>query len=321
MASVNNPAEPYPPQRGVPPQQPVPAAAPPPAGGILPEGAVPAGTAPAAAVPQQVVVPAQQPVILQPVPVQQAVAPVPERDLERGPVREEAGEPTLRIYSHSNLIYWWPVWTVGFLMALLSAVDGTQVDMFGRLEYFAHSSDLGIIWFITLFLVILISNVPVRGLASGMVIMTIITGTVLLAYFRLWDTVLGWLGHLSIHMNLGAYLFISVLLFVVWVLTVFVFDRMNYWQITPGQVTRERLFGAGQTSYDTRNMVLEKHRNDFFRHWVLGLGSGDLEIRTSGATSQVLHIPNVMFVGQKVLALQRMIAVKPDAFPQAVVRG
>jgi hypothetical protein len=298
------------------PQGPVPSG-PPPAGGISPEPPVAPAAAPAPP-PQSVVVPARQPVVTAPPGL---VMSVPATEVERGPVQEVGGEPTLRIYSHSNLIYWWPVWVIGFLMAVLSYLDGSLVTIGSRPEHFARSSDLGIIWFITLFLVILISSVPVRGLASGMVVMAIAFVTVLLAYLGWWDTVLEWFGHLSIHMNMGAYVFISVLLFAVWVLTVFGFDRMSYWQITPGQVTRTRVFGAGQTSYDTRNMVMEKRRNDFFRHWVLGLGSGDLEIYTEGGNRQTLHIPNVMFVGQKVLALREMIATKPSAFPSAVVRA
>ena len=41
--------------------------------------------------------------------------------------------------------------------------------------------------------------------------------------------------------------------------------------------------GGGEKSYDTAGMSIEKHRDDLFRHWVLGLGSGDLTVRTSGA--------------------------------------
>ena len=29
--------------------------------------------------------------------------------------------------------------------------------------------------------------------------------------------------------------------------------------------------------------MLEKRRNDFFRHWLLGLGAGDLHVKTGGA--------------------------------------
>lgn len=59
-------------------------------------------------------------------------------------------------------------------------------------------------------------------------------------------------------------------------------------------------------------MALEKHRYDLFQHWVLGLGSGDLQIRTSGATREQIDVPNVLFIGKKVDAMQRLIAEEPD---------
>ena len=61
------------------------------------------------------------------------------------------------------------------------------------------------IFFLVLFLVIVITNFSVRGLASGMVIMGVVLVTVLLAYFGWWDEVFSWFGRLEIHLNLGAY--------------------------------------------------------------------------------------------------------------------
>src|SRR5207248_11316549 len=127
------------------------------------------------------------------------------------------------------------------------------------MEWFHPSSNLGVIFFLTLFLVILITNVVVRGLASVIVIMGMILTTVLFAYFGWWDVILRWLGNLSVHMNLGAYLCFSTLMFLVWVLTVFGFDRMSYWLIKPGQITQEFVFGAGSKSYDTDGIALEKY--------------------------------------------------------------
>ena len=33
----------------------------------------------------------------------------------------------IRIYSHSPLFYWWPVWLFGFLLALLTLMDGSRL--------------------------------------------------------------------------------------------------------------------------------------------------------------------------------------------------
>jgi hypothetical protein len=59
-------------------------------------------------------------------------------------------------------------------------------------------------------------------------------------------------------------------------------------------------------------MGLEKHRDDIFRHWLLGFGSGDLKIRTSGATHEQIDLRNVLFIGSKVKAMQQLIAEVPE---------
>src|SRR5262245_23612826 len=37
------------------------------------------------------------------------------------------GEEEVRLYSHSAILYWWPVWAVGFLMALLTYLEGSRM--------------------------------------------------------------------------------------------------------------------------------------------------------------------------------------------------
>ncbi len=126
--------------------------------------------------------------------------------------------------------------------------------------------------------------------------------------------------HLRVYVNLGTYMAFSTLLFVVWALTVFVFDRMSYWRIKPGQITHEFVFGSASRSYDTENLVLEKYRDDIFRHWVLGLGSGDLLLKPYGADREQIIVPNVLFVGAKVARMQKMIATQPQAFGHVVLK-
>ena len=79
----------------------------------------------------------------------------------------------LRIYSHSSLLFWWPVWAVGYGMALLTYWHGRPQrvdDLAQAVEWIHPSSNLGVIFFLTLFLVILVTNFTMRGLASGIVI-------------------------------------------------------------------------------------------------------------------------------------------------------
>jgi hypothetical protein len=261
-----------------------------------------------------------------PVPVQSAAPAVlpqsqpPAKPIEAGRTAPSESKTVvarrqLRIYSHSSLFYWWPVWAVGFVMAFLTYWSGKpeQIEAIGRAQEWIHpSSNLGVIFFLVLFTVILITNFAVRGLASGMVVMGGILLTVVLAYVGWWDAVFSWFGNLTIHLTMGAYFWFSTLMLLAWAVTVFGLDRLTYWEVTPGQLTQKFIFGAGSKSFNTQGMVLEKHRDDLFRHWLLGLGSGELMILTSGATREQIEVSNVLFIGSKVQAMQQLIAEVPE---------
>jgi len=263
----------------------------------------------------------------------------------------------IKIISHSTIFYWWPVWVVGFLMAILTYVDGNlaavvpphteahqnaQVkvgsttydgrdvllvpegkslpkDAEGRpikpkLHFASHSS-YGVLWATVLLLVLVITNVPLRGLWSVVVIVVIVLVSVIFALAGWWDTILGWIGLLDIRINAGGYLFISVALFGIWLFTNLFFDRQIYMIFTAGQLRVCQEIGGGETAYDTMGMVIQKQRSDLFRHWVLGLGSGDLIVRTSGANSHEFQLHNVLFVGRKLQLIEQMQREKQ------VVRG
>ena len=230
-------------------------------------------------------------------------------DSDSGKIR---GPKRIRIYSHSDLLYWWPVWVVGYIMAAITYYQGTPTPL-GEITTNIHaSSNLGLIFFGVLFLVILVTNYSVRGLASGIVILGLVLSFVLLLYFNLWENVFGWLLSHKIYLNIGAYFWFSNLMLGMWLIVVFGLDRFSYWEIDPGQLTRDSLFSSGSKSYNTQGMTLEKHQDDLFRHWLLGLGSGDLQVMTSGASREQIDIKNVLFVGHKILAMQKLIAEVPE---------
>jgi hypothetical protein len=68
-------------------------------------------------------------------------------------------------------------------------------------------------------------------------------------------------------------------------------------------------------AFDTMGMVVEKRRSDLFRHWLLGMGSGDLFVKTSGANARQFEMHNVLFVGSKLQLVQEMLQTRE------VVRG
>jgi hypothetical protein len=118
-------------------------------------------------------------------------------------------------------------------------------------------------------------------------------------------------------MDMGFYLFISTGLLVLWLAVVLVFDHLSFWRIRPGQVTHEYVLGAVESSYDTDNMVFTKRQADLFRNWILGFGSGDLQMQTMGGRGVVANVSNVLLINARMAWIQQLIATKPDVPQQA----
>jgi hypothetical protein len=251
------------------------------------------------------------------------------------------------IISHSPLFYWWPVWVVGFLMAGVSYLQGLQVAFVPpgtvaergaqvagqagprdvliapegrplpaaanpdelnqpRLRM-AQSNDPGIIWAMTLLIVILVTHVQLRGVWSLVVIIFLGFTTVILAILGLWDPILRAVQIFDIHINAFGYLSISLVLFVIWLLMFLVFDRLKYMIFTRSRLRVRKAIGEGEKVFDMRGMVFQRHRDDMFRHWLLGFGTADLTVFTSGANAQQIEMPNVFGIGHKLTLIHTML--------------
>jgi hypothetical protein len=174
----------------------------------------------------------------------------------------------------------------------------------------ADSKTYGVIFCFWLLMVIVITNVPLRGMWSVTVILLVVLLSVIFALADWWGPILRMLGALDIRMNAGFYFFVASVLFIVWILTFVFFDRQTYMSFTPGQLRVCTEVGGGEKVYDASGMTLEKQRSDLFRHWILGLGSGDLIVRTSGAQAHQFDLPNVLFIGRKVAEIEEMLKKK-----------
>jgi hypothetical protein len=260
----------------------------------------------------------------------------------------------IRVYGHSNLFYWWPVWAVGFILALLTYLDGhvmavvpagTQIESgqvlpgdsqphdvlvappgttvppppgakAGEPEprlRVAANNNYGVVFVGTLLLVIVITNFIQRGLASVIAVAGFVIVSLVLALLGLWDDILAWFGGLDIRMNAGGYMAISVPLFVLWLFSTFVYDHLTYLVISRGQARIRQSVGEGEVAVDASGLLLEKKRDDLFRHWLLGLGSGDLHIKTGGPANLNFDLPNVLLVGPKLNRIQNLLREKEIA--------
>jgi hypothetical protein len=262
------------------------------------------------------------------------------------------------VISHSNLIYWWPVWLAGLIMALITFFDNDRAAVFSndaRLKVEQRAGDngrtvtvyevteprpnpilqraaehatnhpaeapfymrmshrpwIGPVFLAVLLLVLFITNVPLRGLWSLVVVIVLIAAVIIISLAGWWEDIFRVLGGLHIYMNMAGYLFTALAILVLWLIVNFAYDRRRYLVFTAGQMRVRLEIGEGEDTFDTRNMVIKKAPLDFFRHrilglWFLGLGAGDLEIHTSGARTETIYVPNVWRIDHVLMRMQEM---------------
>ena len=261
----------------------------------------------------------------------------------RGP-----GSREIKLISHSDIFYWWPVWALGFFMALWTYVENHRLAIVpaqGTVTWDERSKTFtmafpegkttksleeavrtagtpepafkpritqaawpGAVFTIGLLLTMAITNIPLRGLLSFIALLTVVVVALFISLFPGgWDAIFDALAGLHIYINMAGYLFIAVAVFILWALATFVFDRRSYVIFTPGQIKVCEHIGAAVKTYDTYGIHMEKQRDDLFRHYILGFGSGDLIIVTSGAEKHEIKLPNVLGIGWRLRTVEDML--------------
>ena len=108
---------------------------------------------------------------------------------------------------------------------------------------------------------------------------------------------------------MAGYLFIATAVFVLWALAMFIFDQRTYIIFTPGQIRVCEHIGDVDPELRHHGVTLEKQRDDLFRHYILGFGSGDLIVRLC-RTAQEIKMPNVLGIGWQLEAVQELLREK-----------
>jgi hypothetical protein len=170
---------------------------------------------------------------------------------------------------------------------------------------------MGPVFCVVLLLTVVITNVPLRGLWSFLVLLMLVVLALGISLIpNGWDQLLGAVGNLHIYINMAGYLFIATVVFILWAVSVFIFDQRTYLIVTPGQIQVCEHVGASIRSFDTVGLTFEKQRDDLFRHWLLGFFSGDLIVRTSGAERETIRLPNVLWIGWRLEEVQALLREK-----------
>ena len=235
----------------------------------------------------------------------------------------------IKIYFHSPILYWWPVWAVGFLMALwtyfdnyhmalvpehtvvqgnrLLAPEGVTLEAPG--VHMARSRWPGIVFVFTLLLAVYLSTASLRGPWALFGLAVLAAVVLLFNWLDWWSPLYRWFGLLRLHLNLGAYLAIAVPLFFMWALTVFFFDRRTYMAFSTGQVHICDELGDSEKVYDTSTVSFEKEPYDWLR-FLAGFGAGDVLVRVGGPQPTYYSLPNVIRVGKKMRRIEERLRTR-----------
>ncbi len=174
----------------------------------------------------------------------------------------------------------------------------------------SHHAWLGTIFILILILTVIITNVPLRGLWSFVVIIMVVVISLFITVFHGWDDVYEQIGNLKIYINMAGYLFIATAVLVLWLVATFIFDRRTFIIFSPGQIKVCEHIGASVRTYDATGVSFEKQRDDLFRHYILGFGSGDLVVRTAGAERHEIKLANVLGIGWKLRPIEDLLREK-----------
>lgn len=164
----------------------------------------------------------------------------------------------------------------------------------------------GTVFVIGLVLTIIVTNVPLRGLWSFVILILIVVIALFISLLKGWDTIFEAFGELHIHINMAGYLFIGIAVFILWAVATFIFDRRSYVIFTPGQIRVCEHIGASVETYNTFGVGMEKQRDDLFRHYILGFGSGDLILKVPGDKREI-KLQNVLGIGWRLKQVEDML--------------
>ena len=209
----------------------------------------------------------------------------------------------LKVYTHSPILYWWPIWLLGFVFGFISLfVGGEGTEAAQRVQ--------GQTFVFVLVFVIFSTTVKLRGANSVILGLILAIGAILLATANLSGPIAAFIGGLDIRMSPAFYWFVGVTVFVMWAIMIFGFDKVKFYEIAPGQV-RERVFwGSGDRAESGANARCKYLKDDFLRHRMLGLIiTGDIEITL--ATGEVWYLHNVLFAKQKANRINELIVTRP----------
>jgi len=234
-------------------------------------------------------------------------------------VRAQAAAPDerMRVYQHSDLLYWWVVWAYGYFCALITWLRGTSVVLSpdGRPVKIYQGAWLGISFVFLVLFVLIFTNARARGVKSLVLFLVLAVIGLSVQLLWGWNEILAYFPLLLVNMNLAFYVLFSTLLMLAWAFIIMGTDHTTYWEFAPNSIAKKYWFSDAGESYTSPQVETSRQSDDIFVHrllglWFLGFGTGDIDIRfsTAGSGQKVFHLRNVWRAGHVEKEINRLVA-------------
>jgi hypothetical protein len=237
---------------------------------------------------------------------------------------QQKGE--LRVYQHSNLLYWWPLWLYGYVCAALTYAFGIGIKELAataspgapvKVILFYPSPWMGISYIGLILFIAIFTNVRARGVYSFVLLLLAAGLSWLILKIPGIEMAFGWASLVRVYLNLAFYMAFSTLLLLVWLFVIVFVDHFTWWRFSPGQVIEEHRIGqATGHAYNAEGMRVRRLPDDLFRHRILGLGlfgfrglgTGDFMVHPTHG--EPFEIQNVWRANRKQRGMESMIATR-----------
>lgn len=224
----------------------------------------------------------------------------------------------MRVYSHSNILYWWAIWASSLICGAISFSAGEMVRIGDHLAVIHPSEWLHLSFVFVTVVVLLFTQIRLRGVqgyvataALGYLLYAVIAESALSEWFERYP---GSFPALS-----GSfYIAFGLTILAVWLVSFLIVDRMTYVEFEANQVTEVNFLTGQQDAYSTMLSAIRCERTDPLMNFILGLGwlglgTADIVIQVQDQKNNAhrVRVENVWRGRALVRRLQRNFGVAP----------
>ena len=215
----------------------------------------------------------------------------------------------VHVVAHSLFFYWWPVWLLSALLALMTYVSGVsfKTELADQSAVILRSAAPGTLFTLLLGVIILINTARIRRivLLIGLPCLFAVSGLGL--WFDWFDSLNRMIPAFDVRMTAGFYALLAILIGTVWAVTFLILDRLTFWRVKDDRLEQVMRLKGPIRHYPLDSLTLLKSSDDLPRHLFFGFGSGDLIFESRTDAHPRIEIRNVLGIAEKRKAIEQLL--------------